>query len=120
MTTALLVTMLITAYCPCKVCCGHWENSAKRTLADGSPVAPKAQTVAVDTTFYAFGTVFEIEGGEFFQKVFAGEWCRFTARDRGKDIKGSWRLDILVPTHKLAKEWGSRWKDVRVYRKAND
>jgi len=90
------VRMEVTAYCPCKICCGKWADGM---TASGKPA--KGALAAADPFFYAFGTYMRIEGyngGEPFKVWDTG----------GKEIKGRWRIDLLFPTHEQAKQYGRR------------
>lgn len=80
--------MTITAYCPCKKCCGKW--------ADGytsSGVRAVGKIVAAPPGM-PFGTVLEIPG-----------YGRCRVQDRGGAIVGD-KLDVLFATHEAAKQWG--------------
>jgi 3D (Asp-Asp-Asp) domain-containing protein len=81
----------VTAYCPCKVCCGP---KAKGVTASGKRVAPGM--VAADKSI-PFGTKLRIDG-----------LGTFTVEDRGGAIKGR-RLDVYFRTHAEARRFGVRW-----------
>ncbi|MBE3040551.1 MAG: 3D domain-containing protein [Chloroflexi bacterium] len=81
----------VTAYCPCKLCCGPKARgiTASGTRADHPLVAAPPEI--------PFGTVLDIPG-----------YGRVKAEDRGGAIKGL-RLDVLFPTHKDALQWGVQY-----------
>ncbi len=99
-----VIRMLVTAYCPCRECCGP---GAKGITASGWDVhANHSRFVAADTRLLPFETKVSVPG------YYGG--MPVAVLDRGADIKGR-RLDVYFPSHKAAKEWGSRWLDVTVY-----
>lgn len=98
------VRMVVTAYCPCRTCCGKW--SAYRKTASGHPVtANGGQFVAADTGALPFGTMVRIPGYAGFDAV--------PVLDRGRLIRG-YRLDVYFTSHAQAKAWGRQvlWVDV--------
>lgn len=99
------VRMLVTAYCPCKRCCGQ---QACGVTASGKRVsANKSRFVAADKDRLAFGARVSIPGYHSGVSV--------PVLDRGGAIKGR-RLDVFFPAHATAKQWGARWLTVTVYR----
>lgn len=90
-----LGTFTVTAYCPCKKCCGKTNGKT----ASGK-IATANHTVAASKQF-AFGTQLVIGG-----KV-------YTVEDRGGAIKGN-RIDIFFASHKAALQFGR--KKMKVYR----
>jgi len=99
------ISMRVTAYCPCEKCCGEWADGV---TANGHVIEPGDCFVAADSRF-PFGTEMLIEGYNASKptKVF----------DRGGAIKGN-KLDVFFHTHQEALEWGVRYIDVKVRRKA--
>jgi 3D (Asp-Asp-Asp) domain-containing protein len=98
-----VVRMLVTAYCPCKICCGP---NAHGVTASGKPVSYNdGHFVAADTRMLPFGTQLLIPGYDSDNPV--------PVIDRGGAIKGN-RLDVFFPTHEQAREWGRRWVMVTV------
>ncbi len=96
--------MLVTAYCPCRKCCG--KHADGKTASGYSVWVNGGKMVAADTRVLPFGTLVSVpgyHGGEIVPVL-----------DRGGKIKGR-RLDLLFPTHAQAKRFGKRWVDVRVY-----
>lgn len=96
--------MLVTAYCPCRKCCGKHANG--RTASGYSVWTNGGKLVAADTRILPFGSLIAVPGYD------AGDVV--PVLDRGGRIKGH-RLDLLYPTHLEAKKWGARWLDVTVY-----
>ena len=89
----LIIPMRVTAYCPCKKCCGKWADG---TTASGYKIQPGDVLVAADKR-YPFGTRMIIPGYADNQPV--------KVLDRGGSIKGN-RLDVFFHTHQEALEWG--------------
>ncbi len=88
----------VTAYCPCKVCCGP---NAHGVTASGKAV--RVGMVAADRSI-PFGTVLDVPG-----------YGRCVVEDRGGAIKGR-RLDVYYNTHAEARRWGVRYVQVTVHR----
>lgn len=87
---AKVVRFEVTAYCPCKICCGKWSDgiTASGTKADHPLVAAPPE--------YEFGTQMKIPGYS------NGKWVK--VEDRGDAIKEN-RLDVLFPSHQEALQW---------------
>jgi len=99
-----IVRMRVTAYCPCKICCGP---KAHGVTASGKPVAANGgRFVAADRPI-PFGTLITVPGYANGQPV--------PVLDRGGAIKGN-RLDVYFPTHRQALAWGVKYLDVEVRR----
>ena len=84
----------ITAYCPCKVCCGRFADGI---TASGAPA--KGKLIAAPKEI-PFGTWINIEGYGWAEVL-----------DRGGSIKGK-RLDLLFPTHQEALNWGVQYLEI--------
>jgi 3D (Asp-Asp-Asp) domain-containing protein len=95
--TTKVIRMRVTAYCPCKKCCGPL---AQGICADGTPAV--GRIAAADTKVLPFGT-----------EVFVPGYGQAVVHDVGSKIRGH-RLDVLFPTHKEAKRWGVQYLDVEV------
>ena len=80
--------MRVSAYCPCKICCGKWADGY---TASGKPAV--GLIVAAPPNI-AFGTVLKIPG-----------YGVAAVQDRGGAITGN-SLDILFATHPEALNWG--------------
>lgn len=88
--------MRVTAYCPCKTCCGPHACgiTASGTKAD--------HRLAAGPRWMPFGTVLAIPG-----------YGTVRCEDRGGAIKGN-RLDVLFPTHKEALAWGVKHLTIKM------
>lgn len=95
------MTVIVTAYCACSICCGA---SADGKTATGRSAALKG--VAVDPKLIPLGSRLDIPG--------YGNWQ--LADDVGGAIKGK-HIDIRFKTHKEAKKWGTRKLKIRVWKK---
>lgn len=100
---ARTIWLQVTAYCPCKKCCGP---GAKGLTASGRSIRYNdGQFVAADTRVLKFGTKLIIPG-------YANE-TPVPVIDRGGAIKG-YHIDLFFPTHEQAKQWGVKWMQVQV------
>jgi len=98
-----LIKMEVTAYCPCKKCCG---KDAQGITASGKRVSyNNGHFVAADTSVLPFGTKLVIPG-------YANN-APVEVTDRGGSIKGN-KLDVYFDDHQTALEWGRRVIDVEV------
>lgn len=86
---------VITAYCPCKICCGSYANG----ITASGKKAKANHTIAVDKSVISLGTKVVIDGKEY------------VADDTGGAIKGK-RIDIFCASHKEALQWGRKTKTV--------
>lgn len=82
---------ILTAYCPCPICCGAYSNMENPTTASGT-IATAGRTIAAPSNF-AFGTQLVINGQVY------------TVEDRGSAISGN-RIDIFFSTHQEALAFG--------------
>ena len=97
------LTMEVTAYCPCKKCCG---KKAQGVTASGLKVTHnRGQFVAADTAILPFHQKLLIPG--------YADGVPVPVIDRGGAIKGN-RLDVFFATHEQALQWGRRTVDVVV------
>jgi 3D (Asp-Asp-Asp) domain-containing protein len=101
---AVRVRMLVTAYCPCRKCCGRFSDG--RTASGKSIYDNNCMFVAADTDLLPFGTYVSIPG------YYQGH--PVPVEDRGRKIRG-YRLDVFFLSHQQARQWGARWIDVVVY-----
>jgi 3D (Asp-Asp-Asp) domain-containing protein len=103
LSTTRTLRLQVTAYCPCKICCGA---RAHGVTASGHRVNyAGGKFVAADTDLLPFGTKLSIPGYHNGRTV--------EVIDRGGDIKGR-HIDVFFPTHKQAQEWGVQYVDVKV------
>lgn len=98
------IQMRVTAYCPCRKCCGKYSDGI---TACGYKIQPGDTFVAADRR-YPFGTKMLIPGYSNNQPV--------QVLDRGSAIKGN-RLDVFFATHQEALEWGVKYLEVKVNHK---
>ena len=98
-----VITMEVTAYCPCEKCCGP---DAQGITASGKLVSYNAgRFVAADTRLLPFGTKLQIPG-------YGGD-LPVEVIDRGGAIKGQ-KLDVFFPTHEEALKWGRQQLEVLI------
>jgi 3D (Asp-Asp-Asp) domain-containing protein len=98
-----VMKMEVTAYCPCKKCCGP---KAQGITASGKRVTyNNGLFVAADTKVLPFHTKLRIPGYAELRLV--------PVLDRGGAIKGN-KLDVFFPTHREALNWGRQMIDVMV------
>lgn len=86
----------VTAYCPCKKCCGEYANGYTAT----GEKATQGVTIAADPDVFPMGTEIELDGHTY------------TVQDTGGAIAGN-RLDLYFDSHEDALRWGVREKIVR-------
>ena len=97
------VLMQVTAYCPCKKCCGP---NAQGITASGKDITYNdGRFVAADTRNLPFGTKLVIPG---YHNTLPVEVI-----DRGGAIKGD-KLDVFFPTHEEALQWGRQTVEVKI------
>lgn len=102
------MTMLTTAYSPDRRSCGRWADG--RTASGYSVFTNGMRMVAADTRLLPFGTLVSIAGYNDGQPV--------PVLDRGGAIKGH-RLDLLYPTHAVARQWGAQRLEVVIWEYAD-
>lgn len=97
------MTVVATAYCPCKKCCGKYaENRPDGVVYTASGAKAKSKhTIAVDKNIIPFGTTVIINGNEY------------VAEDTGGAIKGN-RIDIYFDSHEEALEFGRQTIEIEV------
>ena len=98
------VRMRVTAYCPCRKCCGKYSDGI---TACGHEIRSGDAFVAAAKE-YPFGTEMTIAGYNNGQPV--------KVLDRGGAICGN-RLDVFFHSHEEALKWGVKYLDVKVRRK---
>lgn len=94
----------VTAYCPCKICCGQYSPEVTgKPSKTSSGTEPKANhTVAVDPDVIPMGSKLIIDGKTYY------------AEDTGGAIKGN-RIDIYYDDHEAALNSGYGHKMCDVY-----
>ncbi|MCA9310808.1 MAG: 3D domain-containing protein [Phycisphaerales bacterium] len=101
---ARVVWMTVTAYSPDERSCGAWADGV---TASGKTVHANAgDLVAADTRVLPFGSLLTVPG-------YADDTI-VPVLDRGGAIKGM-RLDVLYPTHRIARRWGVQRLPVTVW-----
>ncbi len=116
----VVVTMEVTGYCNCGICCS-WERSwmglgppvyssgpnkgkPKEVGITASGSKAKHGTIAADTSVLPFGTIVYVPGYGYGR-----------VEDRGGMIKGR-KLDLWFSSHAAARQWGRKRVKVRVWR----
>ena len=94
--------MEVTAYCPCKKCCGP---RAQGITASGKRVTHNGGKFVAADRILPFNTKLVIPG--------YNNGAAVPVLDRGGAIKGN-KLDVYFPTHHEARQWGRRWVPVTV------
>lgn len=95
------VRMRVTAYCPCRRCCGRYSD---RKTASGHKIRRGDTFVAADRR-HSFGTEMIVPGYNNSKPV--------KVLDRGRVIRGN-RLDVFFNSHRKAKKWGVKYLPVKV------
>lgn len=104
---ARTVRMHVTAYSPDHRSCGKFADNI---TASGYSVWTNGMKLVAADKMFKFGTILTIDGYNDGQPV--------PVLDRGGAIKGN-RLDVLYPTHEIARKWGKRYIDVVVWEYAD-
>lgn len=97
-----IINMKVTAYCPCKKCCGKYADGI---TASGYKIQSGDKFLAADKR-YPFGTKMIVPGYADNKPV--------KVLDRGGAIKGN-RLDVFFPTHQEALNWGVKNLPVKIF-----
>ena len=79
---------IVTAYCPCELCCGRWSDGH---FANGEKVRELAIAAPKEIPF---GTLIDVPGYGIAE-----------VKDRGGAIKGN-KIDVYFDEHEVAKKWG--------------
>lgn len=103
------VWMVTTAYSPDHRSCGKWADG--KTASMKSVWTNAMRSVAADTSLLPFGTLLSVPG-------YADDGV-VPVLDRGGAIKGA-RLDLLYPTHQIAREWGVQRVPVTIWEYADE
>ena len=102
--TKKTIVMRVTAYCPCKECCGSYTDGKTSTGKN----AYKTLGVAADPKLLPYGTKLIIPGVGEREVDDTGAAMRQSAK------KGIYHIDVRFPTHQEAKKFGVRWLEVTV------
>lgn len=100
--------MQVTAYSPDARSCGKWADGLTATLH--SVETNGGNLVAADTRLLPFGSMLSIEG--------YADNSIVPVLDRGGAIKG-YHIDLLMPTHNRAMQWGDKRMPVIVWEYAD-
>jgi len=98
------IMMKVTAYSPDHRSCGKWADGV--TASNKSIWTNGMKLVAADTRILPFGSMISVPGYDDGKVA--------PVLDRGGAIKGN-RLDVLFPTHEIARMWGVRDLPVTVW-----
>ncbi|MEE9212329.1 MAG: 3D domain-containing protein, partial [Phycisphaeraceae bacterium] len=101
---AQTLRMVVTAYSPDYRSCGRWADGI--TASGYSVWTNGMKLVAADTRVLSFGSIITVPGYNQGRPV--------QVLDRGGKIRVH-RLDVLYPTHEVARRWGRRTIDVTVW-----
>jgi len=96
--------MKLTGYCPCKKCCGDYADG-KTSIGRN---AWKTYGVAADPELLPYGTKLDIPGIGIRIVDDTGGAMRQSAK------KGIYHIDVRFHSHEKAKEFGVKWKDIRI------
>ncbi len=97
------ISMVVTAYSPDWRSCAPFDDGI--TASGYSVLTNGGKLIAADKRF-KFGTLLSVPG--------YNENLPTPVLDRGGAIKGN-RLDVLYPTHEIARKWGRQRLDVVVW-----
>ena len=103
MAPSQMVWMRVTAYCPCRRCCGRHSDGK---TASGHKIKRGDTFIAADKK-HSFGTKMIVPGYNNSQLV--------KVLDRGRAIRGN-RLDVFFNSHRKARKWGVKYLRVKVHR----
>lgn len=98
------IMMKVTAYSPDHRSCGKWADGV--TASNKSIWTNGMKLAAADTRLLPFGSLISVPGYDDGKVI--------PVLDRGGAIKGH-RLDVLYPTHEIARLWGVRELPVTVW-----
>ena len=103
------ISMVVTAYSPDHRSCPGTDDGL--TATNDSVWTNAMRLVAADTNLLPFGSLVSVPG-------YAGGEV-VPVLDRGGAIKGR-RLDVLYPTHEIARQWGRQKLQVTVWEYADE
>ena len=84
------------------------RNALSRAMIGA--IQDQLDSIAADTSVLPFKSIITVPGYNGDRPV--------PILDRGGSIKGN-RLDVLYPTHAIAKRWGKQWLEVDVWEYAD-
>ena len=97
-----VMRMRVTAYCPCRRCCGKFSDGK---TASGKTIWTNNGLFVAAPKWLPFGATVRVPG--------YADGAAVPVLDRGKAIVGD-RLDIFFFSHEEARRWGSQDLDVEV------
>ncbi len=103
------VWMTVTAYSPDHRSCGKFADGI--TASGKSIWTNGMKLVAADKRLFKFGSLMSVPGYDEGRVV--------PVLDRGGAIKGA-RLDVLYPTHEIARKWGRQRLPVTIWEYADE
>lgn len=103
------VRMKVTAYCICAVCCEGWSKFARTATGDDARIY---DGVAADPKRLPYRTRLEIPEIGIKEVDDTGGGMRKSARE------GVTHIDVRMPSHSQARQWGVRWLNVKVLGKS--
>lgn len=95
-------SFLVTAYCPCEICCGKWALNRPDGIvytSNGS-TAEEGITIAADWNVLSPGTIVYIDGLGL-----------RTVQDEGSAIVGK-HIDVYMDEHQKAAEFGAQYRNL--------
>ena len=105
MSNVRVVRMKVTAYCICEICCEKWSKYAKTATGDDAKIY---DGVAADPKLLPYRPRLEIPGIGIREVDDTGGGMRKISRE------GVTHIDVRMPSHSAARQWGARWLDVKV------
>lgn len=97
------ISMIVTAYSPDARSCAPFADGI---TASGYSVSTNAGNLIAADKRFKFGTLLSVPG--------YNDNLPTPVLDRGGTIKGN-RLDVLYPTHEIARKWGRQRVDIVVW-----
>lgn len=94
----LVGSFVVTAYCPCNICCGEYSNPSNPTTSSGT-IAKSNHTISADIGILPYGSEVIIDGQPYI------------VEDTGGGIVGN-HIDMFFDTHSEALEYGKRVVDI--------
>ena len=103
--SARAVRMKGTGHCLCRNCCEKWSGGGKTSIGDDARIY---DGVAADPKLLPYRTRLEIPGIGIKEVDDTGGGMRKSARE------GVTHIDVRMPSHSAARQWGARWLEVKI------
>jgi len=100
------VEAVVTAYCPCRICCGQYADGVTATGRDA-----RLPGIAVDPKRIPYGSRVYIPGLGWRTADDTGGAMRQSGR------RGIVHIDVRMPNHKAARLWGVKRLTVTILKK---